>query len=122
MGHVVSSSSTRKHPRVAVPIGGTAGVAGSYGATADMAMQFDGELLTRWVYELYQSNNGLTRTLSIIDENGVTVYTGPAHTDNTKSSYAPTGGVELDGTYTVRLLQSAGGATAGIDYLTLFVR
>ena len=121
MGHVMSSASTRKHPRVAITIGGTADYSGGVGATADKSIQFDGEILIQILLEAYQSNNALTRTISLLDANGVTAYSAPAVPDAANTLWNPTGGVALDGLYTVRDKQSGVGATAGIDYLTLFV-
>jgi hypothetical protein len=117
MGH-----STHKYPRKSITIGGTAGLSGGVGATADTAMSFVGEILTRVLLECYNSNNGLTRTLAFLDAQGVTAYSAAAIADAANTSWAPTGGIELDGTYNLRLLQSGAGATAGVDYLTLFTR
>jgi hypothetical protein len=120
MGHTLSQASTRKHPRTAFSIGGTGG-SGGVGATADVTFKFDGEILTRLILEAYDNKNALTTTLSILDENGVSIYSAGALPTGS-SNFAPTGGVELDGSYTLRLLQSGAGATLGTDYLTLFVR
>jgi hypothetical protein len=123
MGHVMAFSSTRKHPRFAVTIGGTAGLSDGVGATADTAMVFEGELLTRILLECYENNNGRTTTFTILDENGCQIYTAAGNaTGAAGNCWAPTGGIELDGDYTIRLLHSGAGATAGIDYVTLFVR
>ncbi len=116
MGHTMSRASTRKHPRTAFTFG-----VGSSGPV-DASMHFDGEVLTRYVIEGYSAGSSLTRTPSFIDENGVTVYTGAANADAIKTSVAPTGGIELDGDYTVRMTPGATPATGGVDYLTLFVR
>jgi hypothetical protein len=116
MGHTMSQASTRKHPRTAFTF--TTGSSGP----VDVSMTFDGEVLTRYVIEGYSAGSSLTRTPSFIDENGVTVYTGAVNSDAGKVSYAPTGGVELDGNYTVRMTPGATPGTGGVDYLTLFVR
>ena len=92
------------------------------GTTFDNTFVFEGEVLTRYVLECADTTSNRTRTLSIIDANSITVFTGAAHADN--ANYSIPCDVELDGTYTFRLTLSGTTGDAGTitDYLTLFSR
>jgi hypothetical protein len=111
-----------KFPRTLFTVGGTGGSGAGVGATADLQVEFKGELLTNILLEAYNSQNALTRAISFIDAQGVTAYSAAAIPDNANTFFAPTGGVPLDGMYTVRDKQSGAGATVGSDYLTLFLQ
>jgi hypothetical protein len=122
MGHTLSQASTRKHPRAAISIK-------ALGALDVLTIKFDGEILSRMLYEACNLTNTPSRQILILDVNGATYYSGPTFTNNAGTPYAPTGGIELDGTYTIQpvLAGGASGATGGTgpgdtDYLTLFVR
>jgi hypothetical protein len=120
MGHVLSSRSIGKHPRVALSVLTT-------GLTIDTSFIFEGEFLIDYLLECFnESGNTPARSISIIDENSVVVYAGPTHSNNGNYLYGPTGGIPLDGKYTVRETLSGGASggsagTSGTDHLTLFV-
>lgn len=90
------------------------------GTTFDNTFAFKGEILTRYILELYDSTGDKTRTLSIIDANSITVFTGAAHAD--AANYSIPVDVDLDGKYTFRLTLSAAAGDTGTDRLTLFTR
>ena len=115
MGHVLGRSSARKHPKIPFIYGGATGTSGS------TYVEFEGEILIQALLTNYNSLNALTRSLIILDADGVTAYNAGGIGDAQSTVWAPTGGVALDGIYTVKLLQSAAGATGGTDNLTLFV-
>jgi len=103
-----------KFPRQAYAIAAT-------GTEFDVTYAVDGNILTRYILECYDSTGNRTRTLSIIDENSVTIFTGSAHADD--GDYSVPVDIELDGVYTFRItLSGAAGGTGGTDYLTLMVR
>jgi len=81
---------------------------------------YEGHVLTRYVLELGDTTNNVTRTLSIIDENGVTIWSGAAHADAGNNSVPVD--VELAGRYRFRLTLSGAAGNVVYDYLTLFVR
>ncbi len=123
MGHVLSTNSCGKHPRKSVTIAAS-------GTTFDTTVNFDNEILAYFLLECYDSDGNRTRTLSIIDENSITVWTDVARNDNGNymvpvmvtdgTNYVL--GLPLSGTYTVRItLSGAAGGTGGTDYITLFV-
>lgn len=78
-----------------------------------------GKRATRYILELPNYTTGTpTTTLSIIDANSVTIFTGAAHDEN--ANYIIPIDVELVGTYILRLTLSAaagGIATAQITIL-----
>ena len=84
------------------------------------ALTFDGDILTRYLLVCGDTTNDVTRTPSIINENGVTVWAGAAHADN--ANYSIPVDVELVGTYTFRLTLSGAAGNIVSDYLTLFLR
>lgn len=91
------------------------------GTTFDwIGVIFDGNILTRYVLEVANYTDAVTTTLSIIDANSVTIYTGAAHAEN--ANYSIPVDVELVGTYTFRLTLSAVASGVATDYLTLFTR
>lgn len=116
MGHVLGQSSVRKHPKIALTYGGATGTSGS------ASVNFEGEILVQALLTNYDSLNALTRSLIILDADGATAYSAGGIGDAQSTLWAPTGGIALDGTYTVKLLQSGAGATGGTDHLTLFVK
>ena len=118
MEHVLSRSSSRKHQRRGVSIL-------TSNLNADTAFIFEGEVLTRYLLECFNDPNASARQLIVLDENSVTIYSGPTHSNN--GNYSVPVDIELDGNYTVRIALSGGAsagtfATGGVDYLTLFVR
>ena len=114
MGNVLSRRTCGKHPRTSYAIAAT-------GTTFDATFIFEGEVLTRYILECYDSTGDRTRTLSIIDANSVTIFTGAAHAD--AANYSVPVDVDLDGTYTLRItLSGVAGGTGGVDYLTIFTR
>ncbi len=90
------------------------------GTTYDASFTFGGNVLTRYVLECYDATNAVTRTLSIIDANSITVWSGSAHADASKNSIPVD--VELCGTYTFRITLSGVAGGTGTDYLTLYLR
>ncbi len=106
--------SIKRVGRVTVTIAAT-------GTTFNTTYVMSGFLLTRYVLELPNYTTGSpTTTLSIIDANSITIFTGAAHAET--DNYSIPVDIELDGTYTFRLTLSgeSGGATSA--YLTLFGR
>ncbi len=106
-------ASCRKRSRTAYSIAAT-------GTTFDNTFEFEGEVLTQYILELYNSTGDRTRTLSIIDANSVTVKTFAAHAD--AGNYPIPCDVDLDGKYTFRLTLSDVAGDTGTDYLTLLTR
>ena len=91
------------------------------GTTFDKpGVTFDGDILTRYILQCGDTTNDVTRTLSIIDVNSITIYTGAAHAD--AANYSIPVDVELCGTYTFRLTLSGAAGNIVNDYLTLFLR
>src|SRR3972149_9002126 len=86
------------------------------GTTFDTKVTFYGEVATRYILECYNSTGDRTRTLSFIDANLVTVWSGAAHAD--AGNYSVPIDVELDGDYTVRITLSDVAGDTGTDYLT----
>ena len=77
-------------------------------------------VLTRYLLELPDVNT-ITFTLSLIDENSKTIWSGAAHAEN--GSYSVPIDVEIDGKYKVDLtLSNVAGGTGGTAYLTFWVR
>ncbi len=78
-------------------------------------------VITRYLLECFDSSGDRTRTLSFVDENSKTIWTGAAHADN--DSYSVPCDIEIDGKYTGTLtLSGAAGGTGGTDRLTLWMR
>ena len=114
MGRVLSRRTCGKHPRKSYAIAAA-------GTTFDATFNLEGEVLTRYILECYDATNAVTRTLSIIDANSITIWSGAAHAD--AANYSIPVDIELDGTYTFRItLSGAAGGTGGTDNLTLFTR
>jgi hypothetical protein len=99
-------------PRTAVTIAAT-------GVTFDVTFVTQGMRATRYILECPDMTGNGTTTLSIIDANSVTVYSGAAHAEATNASVPID--VELAGTYTLRLtLSIAAGGSGATAYLTIF--
>lgn len=107
-----AAAPTRKIvPRAAVTIIAT-------GTTFDTAIYVNGARATRYILECPNMTGDGTTTLSVIDANSVTVYTGVAHAEN--ANYSIPIDVELVGTYTLRLtLSIAAGGTGATAYITI---
>ncbi len=104
-----------KSDRVAYAIAAT-------GTTFDHT--FDGcGILARYVLEIPQyTNSTITTTLSLIDSNSVTIYTGAAHTSVTATNYSIPIDIDVYGGYTVRLTLSNVAGGAGNAYVTFLMR
>ena len=92
-------------PRTSITIAST-------GTTFDYTISTGGARITRYILEVPDYTTGTpTTTLSVIDLNSVTVYTGAAHAEN--ANYSIPVDLELVGFYTFRLTLSgaSGGAT-----------
>lgn len=99
----------------------TAIVVAATGTTFDWTSLTLTAVATRYILELPNYTNTITTTLSIIDANTVTVYSGAAHAQN--ANYSVPIDVEMVGTYTVRLTVSGvAGAGGGTAYVTLMLR
>lgn len=64
--------------------------------------------------------NSITFTLSLVDANNVTIFTGAAHAEN--GNYSVPIDVEIDGIYTVKLTLSNAAGSTGTAYVTFWVR
>lgn len=107
-------ASCRKRSRTAIAIAAS-------GTSFTQSYTFEGEVLTRYLLECYDATAVATRTLSIVDANSKTIWTGAAHTDASTNSIPVD--IELDGVYTFTItLDTAATGTGGTDYLTLFTR
>ena len=105
-----------KTPRTSVTIAAT-------GTTFDTTVSKYEGVITRYILELPNYTNTVTTTLSILDPNGVTIYSGAAHAQN--ANYSIPVDVELDSSqdYTVRLtLSGAAGGSGGTAYFTFYIR
>jgi len=89
------------------------------GTTFDTVVSSPGARATRYVMECPNMTGNGTSTLSIVDANSVTVYTGAAHPETV--NYSIPIDVELVGTYTFRwTLSIATGDVGGVaGYLTV---
>ena len=106
--HEGRKKSSRPLPRTAYAIAAT-------GTAFDNTFVFSGDVFSGYILECYDSTNNVTRTLSIIDSNSVTVWSGAAHVDAANTGLVPVD-IDLDGTYTFRLtLSGAAGGTGGTD-------
>jgi len=79
-----------------------------------------GVIFSHYVLEVANYTNAVTTTLSIINANSVTVWTGAAHDEN--ANYSVPTDVDLKGSYTFRLTLSGVSGGTGTDYLTCFRR
>lgn len=102
-----------KIPRKAIAIAAT-------GTSFTTTITYKG-VLTRYLLECFDATNAVTRTLTLVDENSITIFTGAAHADN--GNYSVPIDVEIDGTYTVTItLSGAAGGSGGTDYITFWLR
>lgn len=102
-----------KSPRKGVAIAAT-------GTSFTFTLQGRG-VITRYLLECFDSSGDRTRTLSLVDENSKTIFSGAAHADN--ASYSVPTDIEIDGKYTVTLtLSGAAGGSGGTDYVTFWLR
>ena len=77
-------------------------------------------VLTRYLLELPDVNT-ITFTLSLVDENDKTIWSGAAHAEN--DTYSVPIDVEIYGKYKVNLhLNNVAGGTGGTAYITFWVR
>jgi hypothetical protein len=77
-------------------------------------------VLTRYLLVTPDLTGNWTSTLSFVDADSKTIFTGAAHAES--GTYSVPIDVEIDGTYTVTITFS-GTATAGeVLYLTLWIR
>lgn len=98
-------------PRTAVTIAAS-------GTTFNTTFTTNGMRATRYILECPNMTGNGTTTLSIINANSVTIYTGAAHAEST--NYSVPIDVELVGTYTLRLTLSIAAGDATTAYLTIF--
>ncbi len=78
-------------------------------------------VLTRYILEAPNTTSGPTITVSLVDENSVTVWTGADHAEN--ANYSVPIDVEVCGQLTATLtLSGTAGAGGGTAYLTFFKR
>lgn len=76
-------------------------------------------IITRYLLELPDVNT-ITFTLSFVDANSKTIWTGAAHAEN--GTYSVPCNIEIDGKYTVTLtLSNVAGGSGGTAYLTMWV-
>jgi hypothetical protein len=82
-------------------------------------------VLTRYLLELPTMASSPTVTLTIVDENSITIFTGAAHASGAgaAAAFSVPIDVEIDGTYTITLTTSGstGAQGAGV-YNTMWVR
>jgi len=107
-----------KSPRKSVAIAAA-------GGTTPLTFTFEGRgVITRYLLELPIMASAPTITLSLVDENSITVFTGDAHSSSAsaKSNHSVPCDIEIDGRYTVTLTPSGNSGTAATIYLTLFLR
>ena len=88
------------------------------GLTFDKKLSTGGCRVTRYLLECPNTSGGGTTTLSFIDGNSVTIWSGAANAET--ANYSIPVDVELVGTYTVRLTLSATADVAATAYLTLY--
>jgi hypothetical protein len=95
------------------------------GTTFDVTTSRLNNWATRYVVECPNMTGNGTTTVSIIDADGVTVFTGSAHAENATYSVeiavaARPKGLELIGVYTIRLtLSIAAGGSGATAYIRL---
>lgn len=116
MAYIAFALPTQKIvPRTAVAIA----AAGTTFDTAITIFPYSnlGARATRYILECPNMTGNGTTTLSIIDANGVTVYSGAAHEEN--ANYSIPIDVELVGAYTIRLTLSVAAGDATTAYITI---
>ena len=100
-------------PRTPIAIAAT-------GVTFNLALEDICGVATRYILEIPNYTTGSpTTTLSIINANGVTIYTGPAFTEY--ANYSIPIDIELIGDYTVRLTLSGAAGAETVVYFTMFL-
>ena len=105
-----------KSERVAYAIAAT-------GQTFDQSFYGHGTLARYVAYIPKYVTSASTTTLSLIDENGATIYTGSAHnTSAAAAHFTDAPAVEVYGGYTVRLTLSGTAGGANTAYVTLFMK
>lgn len=87
------------------------------GTTFDTEIFPDNVRATRYVLEVANYTDDVTTTLSFLNKNGVTVFTGAAHARN--ANYSIPVDIELVGKYTARLTLSAAASGVASDWITL---
>lgn len=109
---VVVEKKVTKSPRKAVTIAATG---------TSFTFTFEGRgVITRYLLEAPDVASSTTFTLSLVDENSITIFTGSAHAENANHSVPCD--VEIDGRYTVTLtLNQAAGGTGGTAYVTFWL-
>lgn len=98
---------------------------GASGGTTALTWTLQGRgVLTRYLLELPIMASTPTITLSLVDENSRTIFTGAAHASSAAavSIYSVPIDVEIDGKYTVTLTPSGNSGTAATIYTTFFMR
>ena len=95
------------------------------GGTTALTFTMEGRgVLTRYILELPIMASAPTITLSLVDENSVTIFTGAAHASSAGAlaNFSVPIDVEINGKYTVTLTPSGSSGTVATIYLTFFVR
>jgi len=89
-------------------------------AGTSFTFTFEGRgVITRYLLEA-PNVASITFTLSLVDENSVTIFTGSAHAENANHSVPCD--VEIDGRYTVTLtLSDVAGGSGGTAYVTFWL-
>lgn len=95
------------------------------GGTTPLTWTLQGRgVITRYLLELPIMASTPTITVSLVDENSVTVFTGAAHASSAGalSNYSVPIDVEINGKYTVTLTPSGNSGTVATIYSSLFMR
>jgi len=102
-----------KTPRKAVTIAAT-------GTSFTFTLEGRG-IISRYLLEAPDVAASTTFTLSLVDANSITIFTGAAHAEN--GNYSVPCDIEIDGRYTVTLtLNQAAGGTGGTAQVTFWLR
>lgn len=115
---IVDKDKVTKSPRKSVAIAAA-------GGTTALTFTFEGRgVITRYLIELPIMASAPTITLSLVDENSVTIFSGAAHAGSASAlaNFSVPCDVEIDGRYTVTLTPSGNSGTVATIYLTFFVR
>jgi len=115
---VIVDKGLTKSPRKSVAIGAS-------GGTTPLTFTFEGRgVITRYLLELPIMASAPTITLSFVDANSITIFTGAAHQGSASAlaNFSVPCDIEIDGRYTVTLTPSGNSGTAATIYLTLFLR
>lgn len=110
---VIVAKLITKSPRKSVAVAATG---------TSFTFTFEGRgVITRYLLEVPDVAASTTFTLSMVDENSITIFTGAAHAEN--ANYSVPCDIEIDGRYTVTLtLNQVAGGTGGTVYVTFWVR